>query len=420
MKRAKPPVVTQAAAEDAVRTSLRWAGEDPKREGLLDTLQACSPGLSGDWFLGLCATDPARLPAPHVRGGRRLRRDDRAAWYRIRSRSANTTWRRSFWSARMEMAGLLDRSSVVGISKLARVVDAYARRFQVQENPHGADCALHRDGAQATRRGCRDRCHASMHDHAWRTQARRVDDHEPDARHISARMRARARNSCVSSTSTPGIESSAPIWHAEPGKFVQSPRVASDLTCAPANPAATRRLPCKLQLRRLAQPCGARIYFHYRADRHPVVRPDHYGAAAPDREFCRRQHIARGALVYLVRQRVHDDAVFLHTRAGCAIGSFRSASRDFDVEPRHRPGLHDDGAGQHLPLLFNGRVSGITAASFSTANAYVADVTPPAQRAAAYGKIGMAFGLGFPLRAGYWRNPGERSADGYRSGWPPV
>ena len=49
-----------------------------------------------------------------------------------------------------------------------------------------------------------------------------------------------------------------------------------------------------------------------------------------------------------------------------------------------------------LPLLFIGRIiSGITAASFSTANAYVADVTPPEKRAAAFGVLGMAFGLGF-------------------------
>jgi MFS transporter, DHA1 family, tetracycline resistance protein len=53
---------------------------------------------------------------------------------------------------------------------------------------------------------------------------------------------------------------------------------------------------------------------------------------------------------------------------------------------------------QTLPLLFLGRVlSGITSASFSTANAYIADVTPPEKRAAAYGKLGMAFGLGFVL-----------------------
>ncbi len=53
---------------------------------------------------------------------------------------------------------------------------------------------------------------------------------------------------------------------------------------------------------------------------------------------------------------------------------------------------------QTLPLLFIGRLlSGMTSASFATANAYIADVTPPAQRAAAFGKLGMAFGLGFTL-----------------------
>ena len=49
-----------------------------------------------------------------------------------------------------------------------------------------------------------------------------------------------------------------------------------------------------------------------------------------------------------------------------------------------------------LPLLFIGRIiSGITAASFSTANAYLADVTPPEKRAQSFGMLGMAFGIGF-------------------------
>ena len=53
---------------------------------------------------------------------------------------------------------------------------------------------------------------------------------------------------------------------------------------------------------------------------------------------------------------------------------------------------------QTLPLLFIGRLlSGITSASFSTANAYIADVTPPEKRAAAFGKLGLAFGLGFVI-----------------------
>src|SRR3954467_11220333 len=48
--------------------------------------------------------------------------------------------------------------------------------------------------------------------------------------------------------------------------------------------------------------------------------------------------------------------------------------------------------------LFVGRViSGITAGSISAAFAYVADVTPPDQRAARFGMIGVAFGAGFVL-----------------------
>jgi DHA1 family tetracycline resistance protein-like MFS transporter len=49
-----------------------------------------------------------------------------------------------------------------------------------------------------------------------------------------------------------------------------------------------------------------------------------------------------------------------------------------------------------LKWLFVGRViNGITSASFSTANAYVADVTPPQERAKAFGLLGAAFGVGF-------------------------
>ena len=48
--------------------------------------------------------------------------------------------------------------------------------------------------------------------------------------------------------------------------------------------------------------------------------------------------------------------------------------------------------------LFVGRtLSGITAASFSTANAYVADITPPDKRAKSFGFMGAAFGIGFVI-----------------------
>jgi DHA1 family tetracycline resistance protein-like MFS transporter len=46
-------------------------------------------------------------------------------------------------------------------------------------------------------------------------------------------------------------------------------------------------------------------------------------------------------------------------------------------------------------LLLGRVISGITAASFSTAGAYISDVTPPEKRAASFGLIGVAFGVGF-------------------------
>ena len=52
----------------------------------------------------------------------------------------------------------------------------------------------------------------------------------------------------------------------------------------------------------------------------------------------------------------------------------------------------------NLSWLFIGRVlSGVTAASVPTAGAYIADVTPPERRAAGFGLLGAAFGIGFVL-----------------------
>jgi DHA1 family tetracycline resistance protein-like MFS transporter len=52
----------------------------------------------------------------------------------------------------------------------------------------------------------------------------------------------------------------------------------------------------------------------------------------------------------------------------------------------------------NLKWLFVARaISGVTAASFSTASAYIADITPPEKRAGAFGLMGAAFGIGFVL-----------------------
>src|SRR6266436_10411195 len=64
--------------------------------------------------------------------------------------------------------------------------------------------------------------------------------------------------------------------------------------------------------------------------------------------------------------------------------------------------------------LFLGRIiSGITTSSIPTAMAYIADITPKEKRAAAFGTIGIAFGLGFafgPAIGGLLSNTNPRLA----------
>jgi len=121
------PPVDQAQAEDAVRTLLRWAGEDPAREGLLDTPKRVAKAYR-DWFSGY-AIDPAEYLG---------RTFEEVAGYDEMIVLRDIPFE-SFCEHHMAPiigrahVGYLPTDKVVGISKLARVVDAYARRFQVQE-----------------------------------------------------------------------------------------------------------------------------------------------------------------------------------------------------------------------------------------------------------------------------------------------
>ena len=120
-------MVTREEAEQAVRVLLRWAGEDPAREGLLDTPRRVTEAF-GDWFSGY-AIDP----------GEYLRR----TFEEVAGYDEMIVLRNIEFESHCEhhMApivgrahvGYLPTDKVVGISKLARVVDGYARRFQVQE-----------------------------------------------------------------------------------------------------------------------------------------------------------------------------------------------------------------------------------------------------------------------------------------------
>ena len=61
---------SRAEAEEAVRTLLRWAGDDPAREGLKDTPARVARAFE-EWFSGY-ASDPQGLSRAHLRGGARL------------------------------------------------------------------------------------------------------------------------------------------------------------------------------------------------------------------------------------------------------------------------------------------------------------------------------------------------------------
>ena len=60
------PRPSREEAEQAVRTLIRWAGDDPDREGLLDTPSRVARAYE-EWFAGY-DTDPGGAPAPHLRG----------------------------------------------------------------------------------------------------------------------------------------------------------------------------------------------------------------------------------------------------------------------------------------------------------------------------------------------------------------
>jgi GTP cyclohydrolase I len=133
------PKPSRAEAEAAVRTLLRWAGDDPDREGLRDTPARVVRAYE-DWFSGY-ADDPVTFlqrTFEEVDGY-----DEMVVLRDIRFES-HCEHHLAPIIGRAHVGYLPDRK-VVGISKLARVVDAYARRLQVQEKMSAqiANCIQH-------------------------------------------------------------------------------------------------------------------------------------------------------------------------------------------------------------------------------------------------------------------------------------
>jgi GTP cyclohydrolase I len=127
MPRSNAPRVSRRAAEEAVRTLLRWAGDDPTREGLRDTPKRVVNAYR-DWFSGY-GIDPReymRRTFEEVDGY------DEMVVLRDISFESHCEHHMAPIIGRVHV-GYLPTNKVVGISKLARVVEGYARRFQVQE-----------------------------------------------------------------------------------------------------------------------------------------------------------------------------------------------------------------------------------------------------------------------------------------------
>jgi len=123
----EPAVVTQQDVEDAVRTILQWIGEDPAREGLSETSARVARAYKS-YFAGY-----ADNPEEYLR-----KTFDETAGYDEMILLRNIPFQSH---CEHHMAPIIGRAwvgyvpdnRVVGISKLARVVEAYANRLQIQE-----------------------------------------------------------------------------------------------------------------------------------------------------------------------------------------------------------------------------------------------------------------------------------------------
>ena len=126
-KPGKPRRPSRKQAEEAIRTLLLWAGEDPGREGLVDTPKRVVSAYE-DWFSGY-KEDPVRYMK---RTFEEVEGYDEMIVLRDIGFESHCEHHMAPIIGRAHV-GYLPNNKVVGISKLARVVEAFARRFQVQE-----------------------------------------------------------------------------------------------------------------------------------------------------------------------------------------------------------------------------------------------------------------------------------------------
>jgi GTP cyclohydrolase I len=125
--RSKPSRPSRAEAEAAVRTLIRWAGDDPAREGLAATPARVARAYE-ERFGGYGEDPEAFLQ----RTFEEVDGYDEVVVLRDISFESHCEHHMAPIVGRVHI-GYLPRNRVVGISKLARLVEAYAKRLQIQE-----------------------------------------------------------------------------------------------------------------------------------------------------------------------------------------------------------------------------------------------------------------------------------------------
>jgi len=123
----KPKKPSREQAEDAVRTLIRWAGDDPLREGLRDTPKRVVKSYE-EYFkgYGVEAKDILNRTFKDVEGY------DEMIVLRDIVFNSHCEHHMVPFTGRVHIA-YIPGSKVLGISKLARLVDIYAKRLQIQE-----------------------------------------------------------------------------------------------------------------------------------------------------------------------------------------------------------------------------------------------------------------------------------------------
>ena len=118
---------SRSEAEDAVKTLIRWAGDDPSREGLKDTPSRVVRSYE-EFFSGYDA-DPKQILQ---RTFEEVQGYDEIVLLRDIRFESHCEHHMAPIIGKAHVA-YLPRSRVVGISKLARLVEAYSKRLQIQE-----------------------------------------------------------------------------------------------------------------------------------------------------------------------------------------------------------------------------------------------------------------------------------------------